>query len=332
MRVPSRRKVLALAVAILAGIAFGIWRKLPQHAGEPTAILGVVQATEIHIAPEISGRLVTFSVERGQAVQRDQPLALLCNPELSAALDEARAQVEKARSDRNRVYAGVRQEQVGALQREILKAQAALVLARQDLDRKAALAATADVAPQMLDGARAEATRAVADVAIAQARYAEAQSGPTSEERALADRQVAVAEAARDVLEARLAKLVLRAPVAGVVGLLVPEVGEAVVAGKPVLTLVPGNGIWFGFNLREDALGGLAVASRVPVRVVGAADPVMATLSEMRNWGEFAAWRAARVTGDHDLNMLFLRLDPVQPFPPTNPGQTALLNLLQSKE
>ena len=58
-------------------------------------------------------------------MRRGDPLALLTNPELWAAVGQARALVDKAKSDRDRVYAGVRQEEVNALQREILKAQAA---------------------------------------------------------------------------------------------------------------------------------------------------------------------------------------------------------------
>jgi HlyD family secretion protein len=48
-------------------------------------------------------------------------------------------------------------------------------------------------------------------------------------------------------------------------------------------------------------------------------------LTELRNWGEFAAWRAARANGDHDLNTFFLRVDPMQPSPLLDPGQTVWL-------
>jgi HlyD family secretion protein len=171
--------------------------------------------------------------------------------------------------------------------------------------------------------------RAEADLAIAQARYAEAKAGPTAEERALADAQVGVAEAALAVLEARAAKLVLHAPAEGTVALLVPEIGEDVVPGEAVLTMVPANGAWFGFNVREDRLGGLSVGAQVAVQLPGDPDPIPATLSELRDWGEFAVWRAARAVGDHDRNLLFLRLDPARPFL-AEPGRTVLLNPLAS--
>jgi HlyD family secretion protein len=47
----------------------------------------------------------------------------------------------------------------------------------------------------------------------------------------------------------------------------------------------------------------------------------------LRDWGEFAAWRAARASGDHDLNTFFLRIDHPQPAGSLAPGQTVWLQL-----
>jgi HlyD family secretion protein len=278
------------------------------------------------MAPEISGRFGRYLLEPGQTVQAGQPVALLVNPELWAAVGAARAQVEKAKSDRDRVYAGVRIEQVQGLQREIDKAQASHQQAVQELQRKTVLAARSDAPMKELDIAKAAEARGLAEIALAEARYAEAQRGPTAEERAVADATVAAAEAARDVVEAWAAKMLLRAPAAGVVGIQVAEAGEAVVPGAPVLTIVPDHGLWFGFNVREDALRGLRIGSSLNVRIAGAASPIPAKLVEMRNWGEFAAWRAARASGDHDLNTFFVRLDPVPPVPELAAGQTVWLD------
>jgi HlyD family secretion protein len=88
----------------------------------------------------------------------------------------------------------------------------------------------------------------------------------------------------------------------------------------------PRDDVWFGFNLREDALDGLAVGARVPVSIPGTATPVQARVSEPRSSGESATWRAARATGDHDLNTLFLRFDPVPPVRGIEPGAAVLLH------
>jgi len=323
MRHPARALPLLLGAAALAVLV--IWYARSPNAAAPEPIPGMVRTTEIKIAPEVSGRLARVLVSRGQHVNKGDVVALLSNPELFAAVGEARAQVDLAAAARDRVYAGVREEQVESLRREVLKAQAAQTLAHQELDRIATLALRSDASLQDRDAASAEAARADADVRVAQARYAEAQLGPTAEERALADAQLHAAEAARNVVEARAAKMLLRVPAAGEIGVIVPEVGEAVVPGETVLTLLPDGGVWFGFNVREDALGGLAIGAKISVAAQGGA--AAGRVAEMRDWGEFATWRAARASVDHDLNMFFLRIDPAEPSRSLAPGQTVWLQL-----
>jgi HlyD family secretion protein len=319
--------LLFAAAPVLAVAAVAGWYWRPGQGGETAPIAGMVRTTEIRIAPEISGRVARFLVEPGQTVRRGQPVALLSNPELWAAVGAARAQVDKARSDRDRVYAGVREEQVRGLQRENEKTQAVHAQAAQDLARKTALVSRSDASAQEFDTAKAAEARAVADVAVAEARYAEARRGPTAEERALADATVAAAEAGRDVIEARAAKMLLNAPADGVIAILASEVSEAVVPGSTVLTMNPDNGIWFGLNLRENALRGFAIGSSVPISASTQGEPINTRVTEMRNRGEFATWRAAaRATGDHDLNTFFVRLDPVAPVPNLAPGETIWLS------
>ena len=321
---PLRRGLL-LAVAIALAVAgAAAWYAFSARSRDVAAFPGMVRTTEIRLGPEISGRMARFLVAPGQGVEAGQPVAVINNPELWAAVGAARAQVDKARSDRDRVYAGMRLEEVQALEREIGKAEAVHAQNVQELARKSTLAAHSFASMQEQDIAQAAVARAAADIAVAQARYQEGQRGPTAEERQLADATVAAAEAARDVIEARAAKMLLRAPTAGVVATLVAEPGEAVVPGEAVLTMIPRGGIWFGFNLREDALPGLAIGASVPVRTASG-QSASSRVVEMRNWGDFATWRAARAAGDHDLNTFFIRLDPAGPPSDLAPGQTVWL-------
>jgi HlyD family secretion protein len=325
--VPSRRMLVLVGLPALAIALCLVWYWWPGRSGEASLAVGMVRTTEIRIAPEVSGKLARFLVQPGQMVSKHQAVALLNNPELWAALGLSRAEVEKARSDRDRVYAGVRNEQVQVLEREIQKAEALHIQAAEELARKTVLAARSDASLQDLDNAKAAEARDLADIAVAEARYAEAQRGPTEEQRALADAAVAAAEAARDVVEARAAKMLLRTPASGVIAILVAEAGEAVVPGEPVLTVVPDNGIWFGFNIREDVLAGLTIGATVLAHAPGKSGTVTAKVMEMRDRGEFATWRAARASGDHDLNTFFLRLDPIAPAPELIAGQTVWLEL-----
>jgi HlyD family secretion protein len=317
---------------VLALAMFAAWRWLPTPTSATAESAGIVRTSEIRIAPEIGGRLANYLVEPGQAVQRGQPVAVLVNPELWAAVGAARAQLSKAQSDRDRVYAGIRQEQVQALQQEVEKARALHENAVQELARKLSLAAHGNASVQDLDVARAAEARDLAGIAASEARYAEAQRGPTDEERALADATVDASQAALGVVEARAAKMLLRAPRSGTVAIMAAEIGEVVVPGEPVLTMIPEDGLWFGFNLREDELRGVAIGAPVLVGFSSDRQPVRCKVVELRNWGEFAVWRAARATGDHDLNTFFVRLDPVGPMPHVSPGETAWLKRLASED
>ena len=175
---------------------------------------------------------------------------------------------------------------------------------------------------QALDQAENVAASARADVAVAQANYDAAVAGPTREERAIADAQVQAAAAAVAVLEHRLEKTILRAPVDGVVSVIAAEVGENVRAGQPILMVEAAGKQWLSFNAREDHLRGLAVGETVSVARSGAGDVVKAVVTELRPLGVFATWQAERVIGDHDRNTLRLRLDPQRESADLESGMT----------
>jgi HlyD family secretion protein len=270
---------------------------------------GVVQSTEIKIAPEISGRLARFTTMSGQEVHRGEVLAELSNPELEAALLLARAQVVQARAERDRVYAGPRQEQVDTLQRQIEVAKANVLYSQQQFARTSKLAADGFASRQDLDKATSATDTSRAELARAQELYEAARLGPTQEERALADAKVESAAAAAAVVAARVAKLRVSAQSDGIVALLVAEPGEAIVPGQPVMTLQATGKRWASFNVREDQLGDVRIGSPVELIPDNGAGPINAKVDELTPRGEFATWRAARAVGDYDLNTFLIRVD-----------------------
>jgi HlyD family secretion protein len=269
------------ALAALAG-AVGILLFLILGSGVTSQRApGVVQTTEIKIAPEISGRLVRFAVTPGQSVRKGDGLVELANPELRAALELANALVGEARAARDRVYAGVRIEQVSALERQIETAKADLVFAEQQYSRKSVLAADGFASRQDLDQATADVDTARAKLANAEAAYQAAHLGPIREELAIADDKVQQAAAAASVIAARVAKLRIPAPEDGTVALLVAEPGEAVIPGQPVMTLEAAGRRWASFNLREDQLDGLRMGSPVELLPAAGSDRIPARVTEI---------------------------------------------------
>jgi HlyD family secretion protein len=319
-----RRKRLLAALVVVAAVAVAAVVVLLPHRASAPPIAGMVRQTEIRIAPEISGRLVAIPVRAGQSVRKGELLAVLDNPDLTASLGEAKAAAASARAERDRIYSGVRAEEVAILAENMQTAEANLLLAEQQNARSVALAARDFASRQELDESKASLAKAQADLDLKRARHAAASAGPIAEERALADARVVLVEATVADLQAKLDKTRLLAPVDGTVGILVAELGEIVPVGKPVLTLDVGTARWFAFTVREDALKQLTVGSDVTL-TTDDGRRIAARVTELRPLGEFATWRAARAVGDHDLNSFRLRLDPLAATDGLQPGMTVWL-------
>jgi HlyD family secretion protein len=317
-----RRRLVGLLVlcGLGAGAAYLVRRPEP-----PPPVTGIVRSTEIRIAPAVGGQLAAIKVASGQQVRAGDVVAELGAPELSAAIVQARAARDVAGASRAHVYAGERQEQIQALAAEVRKAKSRQAYAEQQLGRTSQLAHDDFASQASLDQAEADAATARADVAAAQANLDSATAGPTREERGIADAQVAATSASLGVLERRHDKTILRAPADGVVGVIVAEVGEAVQAGQPVLTIEAASQPWLSFNVREDQLHGITVGSHVDLVAAGQSGTFSGVVTELLPLGAFAIWQAARAVGDHDRNTLRLRIDPLAGAPPLESGMTVWL-------
>jgi multidrug resistance efflux pump len=316
----TRLPFVALAALLSMGFTF------PWRSGDsaPERIAGMARRTEIHIAPEVNGRLLDVTASPGQHFEKGAVLATLDNPDLAAAVDEAEAALANARANRANVYSGVRPEEVAIAAEAVKTAEANLTLAQQQNVRVAALAVRGFNSRAQLDESNAALAKGQAELEMKRSEWAAAKAGPTAEERQVADANAALAVAALDDLHAQLGKTRLLAPAAGAVGMQVAQIGEVVTPGKPVLTFAPDAGLWFAFTIREDDLHGLDVGSKVTLRTT-AGGAIEARLTELRPLGEFATWRAARAVGDHDLNSFRVRFDPAGETQGIEPGMTVFL-------
>jgi HlyD family secretion protein len=137
---------------------------------------------------------------------------------------------------------------------------------------------------------------------------------------------VLAATAAVEVLEHRLEKTILRAPADGIVQVIVAEVGEAVRAGQPVVTIEEVAKRWLSFNVREDRLQGTSLGAKVNVLARDANRPISAPVTELLPLGSFATWQAERAVGDHDRNTLRMRVEAEGELAKLEPGMTVWLS------
>lgn len=307
---PLRRIASALLVLVGAGATAAV--SYGAETGgrlSTTAIVGLVRETEVKIAAEVDGRLEAVAVSPGQRVKKGDVIAVLSSPTLDATFEEAKASVAKARADRARVYAGTRKELVDIARRNVEIAESNRNLAKQQFQRVDTLAARNVQSQQNRDETAGALRKAEARLRLQQADYQRSMAGPTAEERASADADLALSEARMALVAAKRAKTTLLAPADGEVRLIVASPGEVIPRGQTVVTLEAAADRWFAFTLREDRLGALRVGAEITL--TDAKDrSFKAHVTELRALGEFATWRAARAVGDHDLNSFLLRAEP----------------------
>jgi len=101
----ARHRIVALGFILVASSIGGY---LIMRPDAPALVSGVVRATEIRVAPEVSGQLASIKVRRGSLVRAGDVVAELSALELIAAVAQAHAALEAAIASRNHVYAGTR--------------------------------------------------------------------------------------------------------------------------------------------------------------------------------------------------------------------------------
>ena len=129
---------------------------------------------------------------------------------------------------------------------------------------------------------------AAAAVGVAAAKLVELGAGALPEEVALAEAQVASAEAAAAALQTRIDKMRLIAPVDGVVTSRSGHAGEAAVAGVSLLTIAQLDEVMLTIYIPEDELNRVYIGQEVSVQVDSYPDRVFAgTVSYIAQEAEF---------------------------------------------
>lgn len=146
--------------------------------------------TAVKISAQVSAKVIALPFREGDDVKKDDVIVRLDSRDLEAIVESAQAQ---QKSEEARL--------AGAL--------AALERARQDVERQRALAASRDIAPQVLEAAEAE--------------FRQAESSVRALEQAIAMSQANIRRAERD-----LENTTIRAPMDGTVTAVYTEVGEQV--------------------------------------------------------------------------------------------------------
>jgi membrane fusion protein YbhG len=293
--------IVVLAVVVAATALYAGWfRRDTTLQGS-----GTVEARNIRVGSEVGGRIDKVLVREGDSVAPGQILITFDDKELQAALEQSRANAEKAargfrpeeiaearaaaaqaRADYELRRNGYRQEDIDVAKADLDRANADEVRTHLDFDRYDALAKKDLVSKQQRDTAEANWKVAVAqqqnaqhklaelergyrpeEIASAEARYHQTQATLEKLERGNRREDIELAKAAYAYDQARYRERQVTAPAAAVVEVLDVRPGDLIAPNTPVATLLERDQIYVRIYIPETQIGRAHVGQKAEVRV-----------------------------------------------------------------
>ena len=261
------RPALPLLAAALAALTL-----LPaacRIGGEKPDGSGTIECTEVRIAAEIPGRLVSLPPHEGDAVKKGDVVARLDDAGHQLRRAEAQAALAQAEAQRDLMKAGSREEDIQRARQQLAEAEAAARAAAADRQRVLAVFEQGSATRKQLDDAVALAERTTAAQGAAAQVLERATRGNRVEEIRIAEAQVAQAQARLAQIDKAIADCTIAAPLDGVVTAREREEGEVVAAGAPLLTVSRLDDPWLSVYVPEDRLAHLKLGQTARVKVDG---------------------------------------------------------------
>ncbi|PWW31739.1 HlyD family secretion protein [Chromohalobacter israelensis] len=271
MTQPNRKMLtrLMIGVVLLALVGYIAWSMLRPDALDASIASGNgrIEATEIDIATQLSGRVAEILVDEGDFVEPGQLLARMDTRTLDAQLRQAQAELQRMRNALQTAQAMVAQSESNEASAEAVvhQRQAELTAARKRYERSNTLLQRNVISRQQVDDDRAAMQSAEAALAASRAQVSATQAAIVA-----ARSQVIEAQSAIDAAEAGVARIQadlddsqLRADRLARVQYRVAEPGEVLAAGGNVLNLIDLTDVYMTFFLPTSQAGRVALGDEV---------------------------------------------------------------------
>jgi HlyD family secretion protein len=283
-----RRLAVLLVVALAAG-GYWYYQRLRPSA---LVLTGIVTTNDVIVSSQIAGQIERLLVAQGDAVKKDQLIAVIKPDELKADTAYYTHNVEGLSSQVRESEAALRFQQrqtadqirqaestLASTEAQVAAATADLENARLTYARTQDLAKNGIVSPQELDQTRTALAAAQAKVdalkkqveaqraTVALARSNAEQTAMRRSQVQTSERMQAAANAQRQKADVRLGYTEIRAPIDGIVDVLAARVGEVVSPGQPIVTLINPDDLWVRVDVEETYIDRLRIGDKLTVRL-----------------------------------------------------------------
>ena len=253
----------------------------------PPSWNGYAEIDYVYASTATAGRIESVAVREGDRVAIGDVLFVLEASQQQAQYDAALARAKAAEASLDNLQTGSRSEEIDVIRASLMKAEADLALAQQNLKRSEELFAQGLIPAAQLDQARATAQAAGAAVEQLKAQLKVAELPARDAQQIAAEATLAAATADAANAKAMLDNRTIRAPDAGRVERLFFSAGEVANAGAPVVSLAGAGALKLKFYLSETDRQDFALGQRVAVTCDGCAEDLTATIDHFASDPQF---------------------------------------------
>lgn len=311
-------------IIIVAIIGLSVW-----FMNKPTqvTIQGQVDATQINVSPKIAGRLEQVLIKEGDMVKEGDLLAVLSTPELDAKLVQAESAKAAAEAQDKKAKKGTRTEQIQGAYNQWQQAKASAELADKTYERMQNLYNDKVISAQKRDEAYTQSKASRELEKAAYANYKMAINGSRSEDKEAASAQVNQAQGAIEEVLAYKKEAKVLSPSNAEVLKIIPNRGEVVSAGYPIVNLVDLNDVWVVFNIKENLMSSFKKGSTFEAQIPALNNKkIKLQVRYIAAQGDFATWSATKTQGDFDMKTFEIKAYPMEKVEGLRPGMSALVD------
>ena len=292
---------------------------------DPDIIQGQVEVTEYRVSSKVPGRILELRVSEGDYVKAGDTLAILDAPEVRAKMEQARSAENAAAALELKAQNGARKEQIQGAYSVLQQAKAGYEIAEKSYQRIQRLYDEGVMSAQKRDEVYANYKAMEAQMKAAQSQYDMAVNGARMEDKMAAAAQVGRAKGAVQEVNSYIHETVQIAQKEGEVSNIYPKVGELVGTGSPIMSIAVMDDMWGTFNVREDQLNGMQVASEFTVFVPAFNKDVKMKVYYLKDQGSYAVWKATKSNGQYDLKTFEVKARPVEKLDGLRPGMSLII-------
>ena len=262
---------------------------------------GQVEATDVHVAAQVGGRLLELRVAEGDRVNAGDVIARLDTADAELALTRARAERQQVDAQLRLLLAGARVEDIRQGEAQLSTADADVrateverAAAEVDVARFESLVASnsgsrkqrddsvtrRDLAAERVDAARGRA-RAASEALV------RLHAGPRREDIETARARVAATTAQIAIWEKAIADATVTAPLAGFVTEKLADVGEQLQPRAPLLVLTDLEHVWANVYVDEPLVPRLRLGQQATVFTDAGGAGLPGTVSYISSKAEF---------------------------------------------